>query len=132
MPDQHQVPDRQAWNDPLCDRCAPLDEIVERVDRVEEVRGQVEVIEIADDNPQVGKLVVRRLGDLLMGAGAGRAVDFLSGARLRAPRWLQKLSLEWAYRLAQEPRRLWRRYLLDSPKVLGIFIAKYSARATRG
>jgi N-acetylglucosaminyldiphosphoundecaprenol N-acetyl-beta-D-mannosaminyltransferase len=67
-----------------------------------------------------------------MGAGAGRAVDFLSGARLRAPRWLQKLSLEWAYRLAQEPRRLWRRYLLDSPKVLGIFIAKYSARATRG
>jgi UDP-N-acetyl-D-mannosaminuronic acid transferase (WecB/TagA/CpsF family) len=39
---------------------------------------------------------------------------------------------EWAYRLAQEPQRLWRRYLVDSPKVLGIFIAKYSARATRG
>lgn len=59
----------------------------------------------------------------------GAAIDFLTGARVRAPRWMQKLSLEWAYRLAQEPRRLWRRYLVESPKVLRIFIA---ARATRG
>ena len=59
----------------------------------------------------------------------GAAIDFLTGVRVRAPQWVQKLSLEWAYRLAQEPRRLWRRYLVESPKVLRIFLA---TRATRG
>ncbi len=82
------------------------------------------------------ELIARQIGELGRSDGValcvGAAIDFLSGTRLRAPRWLQKLSLEWAYRLAQEPRRLWRRYLVDSPKVLRIFIAKYSARATRG
>jgi exopolysaccharide biosynthesis WecB/TagA/CpsF family protein len=53
----------------------------------------------------------------------GAAVDFLIGTRARAPLWLQKLSLEWAYRLGQEPSRLWRRYLVDSPKILRIFVA---------
>lgn len=58
----------------------------------------------------------------------GASIDFLTGARARAPRWLQKLSLEWAYRLAQEPGRLWRRYLVESPKILRIFIAARSPR----
>ena len=56
----------------------------------------------------------------------GAAIDFLTGARPRAPRWLQKLGLEWAYRLAREPGRLWRRYLVESPKILRIFIAARS------
>ena len=43
--------------------------------------------------------------------GVGAVFDFASGMRRRAPRWVQALALEWAYRLAQEPRRLWRRYL---------------------
>jgi exopolysaccharide biosynthesis WecB/TagA/CpsF family protein len=58
----------------------------------------------------------------------GASIDFLTGRQTRAPRWLQKLSLEWAYRLALEPRRLWRRYLVDSPKILRIFFATRSAR----
>lgn len=44
--------------------------------------------------------------------GVGCAFDVLSGRRSRAPRWMQRSGLEWAFRLAQEPRRLWRRYLL--------------------
>ena len=58
----------------------------------------------------------------------GASIDFLIGKRSRAPRWLQRLSLEWAYRLAQEPGRLWRRYLVESPKILRIFIAARSSR----
>lgn len=42
----------------------------------------------------------------------GAAIDFAAGTRLRAPALLQQLGLEWLYRLAQEPRRLWRRYLV--------------------
>lgn len=43
--------------------------------------------------------------------GVGAAFDFLSGQKKNAPHVLQKLGLEWLYRLYQEPRRLWRRYL---------------------
>jgi len=42
---------------------------------------------------------------------------------------VQRLNLEWAYRLMQEPRRLWRRYLVDSPKIIRIFMATRAARA---
>lgn len=48
---------------------------------------------------------------LLIGAGA--LLDFLAGAVPRAPAWVRRARLEWLYRLAQEPRRLARRYTLD-------------------
>jgi len=47
--------------------------------------------------------------------GAGAAVDFVAGTKKRAPVILQRLGLEWFYRLAQEPRRLARRYLVRGP-----------------
>ena len=59
----------------------------------------------------------------------GASIDFLTGKSIRAPLWLQKMGLEWAYRLAREPMRLWRRYLVESPKVFRIFMAE---RALRG
>lgn len=45
----------------------------------------------------------------------GAAFDFLAGARRRAPRLLRRFPGEWLFRLSQEPRRLWRRYLIESP-----------------
>lgn len=78
------------------------------------------------------ELIARQLGELGRKSGialcVGASVDFLTGASTRAPLWLQKLSLEWAYRLAQEPTRLWRRYLIESPKILRIFLATRSSR----
>jgi N-acetylglucosaminyldiphosphoundecaprenol N-acetyl-beta-D-mannosaminyltransferase len=44
----------------------------------------------------------------------GGAFDVLAGRTRRAPRPLQRLGLEWAFRLAQEPGRLWRRYLVTN------------------
>jgi N-acetylglucosaminyldiphosphoundecaprenol N-acetyl-beta-D-mannosaminyltransferase len=73
------------------------------------------------------EMVARQLAELGRESGValcvGASIDFLTGVQTRAPRWLQRLSLEWAFRLAQEPRRLWRRYLVQSPKILRIFIA---------
>lgn len=46
-------------------------------------------------------------------AGIGGVFNFLAGETRRAPDWIQTVGMEWAYRLAQEPRRLWRRYLVD-------------------
>lgn len=48
---------------------------------------------------------------LLVGVGA--AFDFLSGSKPQAPRWIGNIGLEWLFRLAVEPNRLWRRYLID-------------------
>ncbi len=45
--------------------------------------------------------------------GVGSAIDFASGRLRRAPLVVQRLGFEWVYRLIQEPRRLWKRYLLD-------------------
>jgi N-acetylglucosaminyldiphosphoundecaprenol N-acetyl-beta-D-mannosaminyltransferase len=45
----------------------------------------------------------------------------------RAPPWISSLGVEWVYRLAQEPRRLWRRYLLRDPKFAGIFLREVLA-----
>lgn len=42
--------------------------------------------------------------------GVGAAFDFLSGRKPQAPRWMQRVGLEWLFRLASEPRRLWPRY----------------------
>lgn len=43
--------------------------------------------------------------------GVGAAFEFLSGKQRRAPQWMRHAGLEWLFRLIQEPRRLWRRYL---------------------
>lgn len=47
--------------------------------------------------------------------GVGAAFDFHVGRVPQAPRWMMRSSLEWLFRLMQEPQRLWRRYLIDNP-----------------
>ncbi len=47
--------------------------------------------------------------------GIGSAFDFISGRVPWAPDWIQRTGLQWLYRLAREPRRLWRRYLINNP-----------------
>lgn len=50
--------------------------------------------------------------------GVGAAIDFLTGRKREAPKLLQKLGLEWLWRLCAEPQRLWRRYLKHNPRFL--------------
>jgi N-acetylglucosaminyldiphosphoundecaprenol N-acetyl-beta-D-mannosaminyltransferase len=57
------------------------------------------------------------LGRPLLAVGA--AFPLLSGRQPMAPAWMQRTGLEWIYRLAHEPRRLWRRYLVYNPLFLG-------------
>jgi N-acetylglucosaminyldiphosphoundecaprenol N-acetyl-beta-D-mannosaminyltransferase len=47
--------------------------------------------------------------------GVGAAFDFHSGEVRQAPLWMQRNGLEWLFRLISDPRRLWRRYLIDNP-----------------
>jgi N-acetylglucosaminyldiphosphoundecaprenol N-acetyl-beta-D-mannosaminyltransferase len=52
--------------------------------------------------------------------GVGASLAFIAGTLPRAPRWMARAGLEWAYRLGREPRRLWRRYLADARGFLPI------------
>jgi N-acetylglucosaminyldiphosphoundecaprenol N-acetyl-beta-D-mannosaminyltransferase len=52
------------------------------------------------------------------GLCVGASLAFLAGTERRAPHWMQRIDLEWAYRLARDPVRLARRYLIDSPRVV--------------
>lgn len=61
-------------------------------------------------------------------AGVGAVFDFLAGRVRRAPGWMQRAGLEWAFRLTREPARLWRRYLLDDLPVLFALLARPLAR----
>jgi N-acetylglucosaminyldiphosphoundecaprenol N-acetyl-beta-D-mannosaminyltransferase len=54
----------------------------------------------------------------------GAAFDFHAGTVRQAPPTLQRVGLEWAYRLAREPRRLWRRYVLLNPLYVGMIAAQ--------
>lgn len=57
--------------------------------------------------------VDRLAASVLIGVGA--AFDFHAGVKRQAPRWMQQSGLEWLFRLGSEPRRLWRRYLVNNP-----------------
>ena len=50
----------------------------------------------------------------------GAAFDFHAGALRQAPRWMQDAGLEWVFRLAIEPARLWRRYLMHNPRYVAL------------
>ncbi len=52
----------------------------------------------------------------------GASVDFLTGRQQRAPRLYQQLSLEWLHRLMTQPRRMFRRYVIEGPAILGWFV----------
>lgn len=53
--------------------------------------------------------------------GVGAAFDFHAGRLSQAPAWMQRHGLEWFYRLLMEPRRLWKRYLLETPLFLPLW-----------
>lgn len=59
-----------------------------------------------------------------MGLCVGASLDFLTGQQRRAPKLVQRLSLEWLHRLLGDPRRLWRRYLVDGPKIFGLYLRR--------
>ncbi len=58
--------------------------------------------------------------------GVGAAFDFHAGRVPQAPYWMQRAGLEWSYRLAHEPRRLWKRYARYNPRFVGAFARQWA------
>ncbi len=57
-----------------------------------------------------------------IGLCIGAAMEFLAYPQRRAPDWISRIGMEWLFRLVREPRRLWRRYLVDSPQIVRLMI----------
>jgi N-acetylglucosaminyldiphosphoundecaprenol N-acetyl-beta-D-mannosaminyltransferase len=63
-----------------------------------------------------------------VGICIGASLDFLVGRQTRAPKWVSRLRLEWLFRLMSEPKRLWRRYLVEGPRIFALWWAWRAAR----
>lgn len=61
----------------------------------------------------------------LLAAAVGAAFDFTAGTVKPAPAWMQRSGLEWAHRLASEPRQLWRRYLIGNARFVSIALRRH-------
>ena len=66
-----------------------------------------------------------------IGLCVGASLEFLAGTRRRAPAWMGRLRLEWLFRLISEPTILWRRYLVEGPKIFQIWRNWHSHHATQ-
>jgi N-acetylglucosaminyldiphosphoundecaprenol N-acetyl-beta-D-mannosaminyltransferase len=64
-----------------------------------------------------------------VGLCIGASLEFLVGARKRAPLWMRRAGLEWSHRLASDPKRLWRRYLLAVAPLAHLFFRELVSRA---
>jgi N-acetylglucosaminyldiphosphoundecaprenol N-acetyl-beta-D-mannosaminyltransferase len=76
---------------------------------------QPDILLVAFGNPKQEKWIDMTRTSLRVPVviGVGATLDFIAGSKKRAPLWMQRLGLEWSYRLLQEPARLWRRYVVD-------------------
>ena len=70
-----------------------------------------------------------RLKDCVI-IGVGAAFDYFAGNIKRAPKWIQSFGLEWLFRLVQEPRRLWKRYLLLYPRFPFLLMKEFLGKKT--
>lgn len=67
----------------------------------------------------------------LVQLGVGAAFDFHAGRVKQAPTWMQDRGLEWLFRLAMEPRRLWKRYLYNNPRFVALAAMQLLGRGVR-
>jgi N-acetylglucosaminyldiphosphoundecaprenol N-acetyl-beta-D-mannosaminyltransferase len=99
--------------------------VVERINAA-----QPDIVWVGISTPKQERWMAEHVGRLsapvLVGVGA--AFDFQAGLKRQAPRWMQKSGLEWLFRLLMEPRRLWRRYLINNPWFLWLILLQVLGR----
>ncbi len=100
---------------------APANEAVAAVKR-----SGASLLMVAMGNPTQEFFIDRHLAatGARLGIGVGAFFDFTAGTKARAPAWMNRAGIEWLWRLAHEPRRLWRRYVLGNPQFLARVVAE--------
>jgi len=94
------------------------DAMIEAEAFVREARARFTLLAVAMPQQEILALRVAQAGGAVgVGLCIGASLDFLTGRKARAPLWMRKASLEWLHRLLSEPGRLWRRYLVEGPRI---------------
>lgn len=110
---------------PLGDLCTP-----EAAAKINATRPDVVWVGMSSPKQDLWMARMRPVLDAPVLIAVGAAFDFHTGAVRQAPRWMQRSGLEWLFRLGAEPRRLWRRYLIDNPWFIwDLFMQKTRLRA---
>ena len=114
-----------AYSPPFRELTAAEDEqVAQRIDR-----SGAAVVWVGIGQPRqeqwMARMRPRLRAPMLIAVGA--AFDFHAGLVRQAPPWMGRNGLEWAYRLAREPRRLWRRYARYNPRFVTAFARQYAA-----
>ena len=93
-------------------------------------RSRADILLVAMGNPRQETWLNQHLKQTgcSLGFGVGGLFDFMAEVVPRAPHWIQSARMEWAYRLLQQPGRLWRRYLVEMP----IFLMRVSRQWLTG
>jgi N-acetylglucosaminyldiphosphoundecaprenol N-acetyl-beta-D-mannosaminyltransferase len=96
---------------------APLDQLCTPETAAAINAAKPDVVWVGMSSPKQDLWMARMRGmlDAPVLIAVGAAFDFHTGTVKQAPRWMQRSGLEWVFRLAMQPRRLWRRYLVDNP-----------------
>lgn len=83
-----------------------------------------DILFVAMSSPQKEIFVnkYKKLMNVPFVMGVGGSFDVVAGKTKRAPLWMQKAGLEWFYRFIQEPRRMWKRYLVGNSKFIWMVI----------
>jgi N-acetylglucosaminyldiphosphoundecaprenol N-acetyl-beta-D-mannosaminyltransferase len=113
------------WSPPF--RPLTEDERIEVADRIN--LSGAKVVWVGTGQPKQEKWMaeMRHHLDAPVLVGVGAAFDFHAGIVSQAPGWMQRMGLEWCYRLVREPRRLWRRYASYNPRFIVGFAQQYVA-----
>lgn len=82
-------------------------------ERIRESKADILFVGVGSPKQENWIAKYRELTGAKLSIGVGISFSFLCGDVVRAPRWMQRLGLEWLHRLVQEPGRLWKRYLVD-------------------
>jgi len=87
-------------------------------------KAEPDVLWVSLTAPKQEKWIGKHLSQLNVpvSIGVGAAFDFVAGKVKRAPKWMQKIGLEWFHRLIQEPTRLWKRYLIGNTVFIWLVI----------
>jgi len=116
----------------IAGHCEPPRAAIDRMPNRSIVRliqaARPDVLLVALGNPKQELWIARHLAGLgvSVAIGVGCTLDLMAGKSRRAPRWMQNTGLEWLFRLAQEPRRLFMRYFVDT-----LWLARFAVLATQ-
>lgn len=117
----------------VCGTCCPPMGFEKNAAELERIRQEVNRAEpdllcVAFGAPKQEIWMQQNRARLRVGAilPVGAAFDTHAGLRRRAPKWIQRLGLEWFFRLAMEPRRLWRRYLIGNAQFIVLTLRQWA------